>query len=163
MGDGDQWPSRAAPPEGEFALGCWVGQGSPLRPGAPGHGATAIHLTLGAWTLALIGGGEARAVSCVNVYTEGKLDVVRQASPGGRGELVCVAARAERPSRWTSSKTGLRSGRTFSQQELSKTKSAGAASDGARVTPVGVLRAGEPTTRASRTDRSPGRRWGWCI
>lgn len=55
------------------------GAGSPLSPGASGHGATAIHLSLAAWTLALIGGGEARAARRVNVYAEGKPDGV-----GGR-------------------------------------------------------------------------------
>nr|CAI9698779.1 unnamed protein product [Rangifer tarandus platyrhynchus] len=80
---GRQW--EAAPPS---FYGKHMPSGDPSGHSATwqdeGHGATAIHLSLGVWTLALIGGGEARAVSCVNVYTEGKLDVVRQASPGGR-------------------------------------------------------------------------------
>ena len=107
-------------PRRRIRSGVLGGAGQPASSWAPGHGATAVHLSLGAWTLALIGGGEARAVSCVSVCTEGKLHVVRQASPGGRGEFVCAAVRAERPSRWTSRKASLRSGRTFSQQELSK-------------------------------------------
>lgn len=162
LGDGAQWPGCAAPPEGEFARGMLGGAGQPTSSWGVRHGATAIRLSLAARTLALTGGGEARLVRRVNVYIEGRKAGRGwgKAYPGGRGELVCAASRLELPSRWTSSKVGLRSrGPSLSR---SSPKSARAASDGARVAPVGVLRAREPTTRASRTDGSQGRRWGRC-
>lgn len=106
---------------------CWAGWGSPLRPGASGMGDTMIRLSLAARTPVLVGGGEARLARRVNVYTEGRKAGrgTGEASPGGRGELVCAASRLELPSRWASSKAGLRSGRTFSQQELSKISGGG--------------------------------------
>lgn len=127
LGDGAQWPGRAAPPEGEFARGVLGGVGQPASSWGVRHGDTMIRLSLGARTPVLIGGSEARLARRVNVYTEGRKAGrgTGEASPGGRGELVCAASRLELPSRWASSKAGLRSGRTFSQQELSKISGGG--------------------------------------
>lgn len=121
LGDGAQWPGRTAPPEGEFAHGMLGGAGQPASSWGVRHGATAIRLSLAARTLVLTGGGEARLARRVNVSGR----VWGKASPGGRGELVCAASRLELPSRWTSSKAGLRSEGTFSQQELSKISKGG--------------------------------------
>ena len=101
LGDGAQWPGRAAPPEGEFARGMLGGAGQPASSWGVRHGGTAIHLSLAARTLALVGGGEARLARCVNVYTEGRKAGRGQgeASPGGRGELACAASRLELLSR----------------------------------------------------------------